>query len=57
MRRSHMILSDDDGVSNDIAAAWQSISAAVQAETAMALLKAWGGSAALHERRAELFVP
>ena len=50
-------LADDDGVSNDVSEAWQSISAIVQGETALALLRAWGGSAALHEGSAELFVP
>ena len=49
--------SEESPVPSEIGLAWQCISCIVQAETALAVLMAWGGSMALASGRARLSIP
>ena len=49
--------SPDDSLSIEVGHAWQCLSSIVQIETSLAMLTAWGGSAALTSGRIQAFVP
>ena len=47
----------DAELSNEIGSAWLAVSSIVQAETSLAMLTAWGGSAALKSGRVGIHIP
>ena len=47
----------DAELSNEIGSAWFAVSSIVQAETSLAMLTAWGGSAALKSGRVGIHIP
>ena len=47
----------DEGISVELGSAWRAISNVVQADRALAVLTAWGGSPALKSGAARIFIP